>query len=88
MREAPGAPVAEVAFVTADAARGRGIAPLLLAMLIELAPTCGITTFNASVMVENVSMSKVFHRAGYRVTTKADANVRELTIDLTSPVAR
>jgi GNAT superfamily N-acetyltransferase len=86
MRPAEGTPDAEVAFVTADGEQGRGIGTLLLAMLIELAPDFGITTFTASVLLENHSMTKVFRHAGYDVKIVIEDGVREVRIDLTSPV--
>lgn len=86
MRPAEGTPDAEVAFVTSDGEQGRGIGTLLLAMLIELAPEYGITTFTASVLLENQSMTKVFRHAGYDVKIVIEDGVREVRIDLTSPV--
>ncbi len=77
---------AEVAFITADREQGRGIGTLLLAILIELAPEFGITTFTASVLLENHSMTKVLRHSGYRVTVSMDYGVREMEIDLTSPI--
>lgn len=84
MRPSVGSPSAEVAFITADHEQGRGIGTLLLSMLIELAPEYGITTFTASVLFENQSMTKVFRQSGYRVTTTTNSGVREMVIDLTS----
>lgn len=82
MRPHPGSPEAEVAFVTADGQQGRGIGTLLLAMLIELAADYGLTTFTASVLSENHSMTKVLGNAGFRVTEAMEAGVREMRIDL------
>jgi GNAT superfamily N-acetyltransferase len=86
MRPKPGTPDAEVAFITADGQQGRGIGTLLLAMLIELAPDYGITSFTASVLLENHSMAKVLRACGYRISVKIDSGVREMEIDLTSPL--
>ncbi len=86
MRPKEGSSVAEVAFLTADGEQGRGIGTLLLAMLIELAPEYGISTFTASVLFENHSMTKVLRQSGYRVSVTTDSGVREMVIDLTSPV--
>ncbi len=86
MRPADGSPSAEVAFITADGEQGRGIGTLLLAILIELAPEFGITTFTASVLLENHSMTKVLRHSGYRVTVSMDYGVREMEIHLTDPV--
>lgn len=82
MRPHPGSHDAEVAFITADGQQGRGIGTLLLAMLIELAPDYGLTTFTASVLSENHSMTRVLSNAGFRVTEAIEAGVREMRIDL------
>jgi RimJ/RimL family protein N-acetyltransferase len=84
MRPEAGSSSAEVAFLTADGEQGRGIGTLLLAMLIELAPAYGLTTFTASVLSENHSMTKVLRQAGFRLTEAIEAGVREMRIDLTS----
>jgi hypothetical protein len=55
-------------------------------MLIELAPDYGITSFTASVLLENHSMAKVLRACGYRISVKIDSGVREMEIDLTSPL--
>lgn len=86
MRPDAGSSDAEVAFITADAEQGRGIGTLLLAMLIELAPDYGLTAFSASVLFENQSMTKVFRQSGYRVMVKMEDGVRDVVIDLTSPI--
>lgn len=78
-------PRAEVAFVTSDEEQGRGIGSLLLSMLIEMAGEFGITTFTASVMIENMSMTHIFRTAGYSVVSRVESGVRELEIDLTTP---
>lgn len=86
MRPRPGSPDAEVAFLTADGQQGRGIGTELLAMLIELAPDYGITSFTASVLLENHPMTNVLRRCGYRISTTTDMGVREMVIDLTTPL--
>jgi GNAT superfamily N-acetyltransferase len=86
MRPRHGSDDAEVAFITADHQQGRGIGTLLLAMLIELAPDYGITAFTASVLFENHPMMHVFRECGYQISVTVDAGVRELRIDLRSPL--
>ncbi|MFZ4718992.1 MAG: GNAT family N-acetyltransferase [Ilumatobacteraceae bacterium] len=86
MRPRDGSPDAEVAFITADDQQGRGIGTLLLSMLIELAPEYGLTAFTASVLFENSPMMRVFRECGYRITARTEDGVRELEIDLTSPL--
>jgi len=86
MRPRDGSVDAEVAFITADDQQGRGIGTLLLTMLIDLAPEFGITTFTASVLFENHPMMHVFRECGYEISVAVDAGVRELRIDLQSPI--
>jgi len=86
MRPREGSDEAEVAFITADDQQGRGIGTLLLAMLIDLAPEYGITAFTASVLFENHPMMHVFRECGYHISVAVDAGVRELRIDLQSPL--
>jgi RimJ/RimL family protein N-acetyltransferase len=86
MRPKEGSSEAEVAFLTADGEQGRGIGTELLAVLIELAPEYGITEFTASVLLENHPMTHVLRRCGYRITVAVDSGVREMVIDLTSPL--
>ncbi|MBJ7332662.1 MAG: GNAT family N-acetyltransferase, partial [Solirubrobacteraceae bacterium] len=59
---------AEVAFETAPAAQGRGLATVLLAHLAQIAAGWGITTFTASVLPENHHMIDVFRASGFAVT--------------------
>ena len=55
-------------------------------MLIELAPEYGISAFTASVLFENHPMMHVFRECGYKISLTVDAGVRELRIDLQSPI--
>ena len=77
---------AEVAFLVADGEQGRGIGTELCAMLIELAPFYGITEFTASVLFENHPMANVLRHCGYRISVTTDSGVREMVIDLTTPL--
>jgi GNAT superfamily N-acetyltransferase len=86
MRPREGSDDAEVAFITADDQQGRGIGTLLLTMLIDLAPEYGITAFTASVLFENHPMMHVFRECGYKISLTVDAGVRELRIDLHTPI--
>lgn len=60
----PGRNVAEVAFVTADDHRGRGLASLLLIRLAARARIIGVTEFVAQTLPENRKMLGVFSRSG------------------------
>lgn len=64
------AETAEVAFETAPAAQGRGLATVLLAHLAQMATHWGITTFTASVLPENHHMIDVFRASGFAVTVQ------------------
>lgn len=66
------AETAEVAFETAPAAQGRGLATVLLAHLAQIATHWGITTFTASVLPENHHMIDVFRASGFTVTVKTE----------------
>src|SRR4051794_2548030 len=60
IREAPGAPAAEVAVVIADAWQGRGVGAVLLERLVERAHALGVTEFTATQLADNVGMLKLF----------------------------
>lgn len=64
------AETAEVAFETAPAAQGRGLATVLLAHLAQMASHWGITTLTASVLPENHHMIDVFRASGFAVTVQ------------------
>lgn len=66
---------AEVAFVVLDEHQGRGIGSLLLEHLAVAARRCGITRFHADTLAANQKMQRVFHHAGYLVTTRMDSGV-------------
>jgi acyl-CoA synthetase (NDP forming)/GNAT superfamily N-acetyltransferase len=66
--ERVGADVAEVAFLVADALRGRGLGSLLLEHLAAAARDQGVRRFVAEVLLENAGMLHVFLDAGFEVT--------------------
>ena len=55
--------MAELAFLTAEDFRGRGVAGLVLAPRL-LAEAAGLSQFEADVLAENQSMLAVFRRSG------------------------
>src|SRR5215813_3838009 len=55
---------AELAFVTGEDYRGRGIASLLLRHLTRLAQEAGLSWFEADVLADNHPMLLVFRRSG------------------------
>jgi GNAT superfamily N-acetyltransferase len=80
----PGSPDAEVAFVVADDHHHRGIAPRLLAALARAAGARGITSFVASVLVENSEMLRVFRHSGFAVGTTSEGGVVNVRLALTA----
>jgi RimJ/RimL family protein N-acetyltransferase len=55
---------AELAFLTDDDYRGRGIAGLVLKHLVRLAREMGVLRFEADVFAENRSILAAFRRSG------------------------
>jgi CRP-like cAMP-binding protein/ribosomal protein S18 acetylase RimI-like enzyme len=59
---------ADISFGVAGEHQGRGIATLLLGALAVTAPTAGITSFTAEVLLDNAPMLAVFRKVGARWT--------------------
>jgi RimJ/RimL family protein N-acetyltransferase len=72
---------AEIALVVADAWQRRGVATLLSERLLERARTAGITTFQATVLTDNVPVLAMLGRDGWQMTER-DSGVVELAISL------
>lgn len=64
-RVAPGGPDAEIAFAVEDAHQGRGIAPVLLQLLVGAAREAGVVRFIAEVLPSNTAMIRVLDNAGF-----------------------
>lgn len=75
VRLTPGADRAEIAFETADAMRGRGLATILLAHLAFGARALGIHTFVAEVLPENHAMLGVFRDSGLPLHVRSEPGV-------------
>lgn len=75
-------PVAEVAFVVADALQRHGVATLLLESLAAYARTKGIVRFIAEVMAENGAMLEVLSATGLHCTRANDDGTVRVEIDL------
>jgi acetyl coenzyme A synthetase (ADP forming)-like protein len=71
----PGSERAEVAFAVADAHQGRGLGTLLLEHLAAYAWERGIRTFTADVLPANRGMLRVFHDAGFAVSSRYEGGV-------------
>lgn len=85
----PTTEVAEVAFFTDEAHRGRGIATLLLEYLAAAARQIGLSGFVAQVLPENRRMLSVFRRAGFEVESTFADGVIEVSVGIEpTPQAR
>jgi GNAT superfamily N-acetyltransferase len=71
---------AELAFLTGEAYRGRGIARVLLRHLTLLAREAGLSRFEADVLAENRSMLNVFSGSGLPMTQRCEGNVTHITL--------
>jgi len=73
---------AEVAFGVDDAHQGQGIASALIRHLVVIACDAGMRALIAEVLPDNVPMLKVFERSGLPMTTRREAGVVHVTLDL------
>jgi len=73
---------AEIAFVVADDWQGEGIATYLLKQLARRARAVGITRFVADTLSENYGMRDVFIRSGLPASSKAEADVVRVVLNL------
>ena len=79
---------AELAFLTAEAYRGRGAARLVLRHLVILAREARLASLEADVLAENQSMMNVFRRSGLPMVQRRDGNVVHVTLWLGDPSTR
>lgn len=80
-----GARSAELAFVTADGYRGRGIASLVLRHLVRIARQQGVDEFVAEVLAQNRAMLAVFRDSGLPESQSLDGTVVHVTLSLREP---
>jgi RimJ/RimL family protein N-acetyltransferase len=73
---------AELAFLTGEAYRGRGLAGLLLKHLEKLAADAGLERFEAEVLAENRPMLAVFKRSGLPMRRQQEAGTVHVTLSL------
>ncbi len=73
---------AELAFLTAGAQRGRGIAILLLRHLAHLGREAGLSRLEADVLGENQAMLIVFRRSGLPLAQRREGSVVHVTLAL------
>ena len=76
---------AELAFLTAGAQRGRGIASLLLRHLARLGREAGLSRLEAEVLAENQAMLNVFRRSGMPLAQRREGSVVHVTLALRDP---
>ncbi len=74
---------AEVAFLVEEDFHGQGLAGKLLAALIDVARSRGITRFEADVLSSNAAMLRVFRRSGLPMTTSREGGAIHLVVELT-----
>lgn len=79
---------AEVAFTVRDDWQNKGLGSYLFRKLAEIARERGIDRFRAEVLAENIPMLKVFHQPDCVMSTRTEAGVVHVTIDLTPPAQR
>ena len=73
---------AEVAFAVIDRYQGQGIGAALMRHLATIARHAGMTELIAEVLPENVPMLKVFEKSGYLSSTKREARVIHVSLQL------
>ena len=71
---------AELAFVTADAHHGRGVASVILKHLVQHARDRGLTHLDAVVLAHNRAMLAVFQHSGLPMQTTLEAGVLQVRI--------
>ena len=73
---------AELAFITDDAYRGRGIAGLVLQHLVRIGRANGISIFEADVLAQNQAMLAVFRKSGLPLKKRADGSIVHVKLSL------
>jgi RimJ/RimL family protein N-acetyltransferase len=73
---------AELAFITADAHHGRGVASMILKHLVLIAREQGFPRLEADVLAQNRAMLRVFERSGFPMELGRDSNVVHICLRL------
>ena len=73
---------AEVAFAVIDRYQGKGIGTALMRRLAEIARAAGLRELIAEILPENIPMLKVFEKSGLRLSTKREAQVVHVVLEL------
>ena len=74
---------AELAFAVVDQYQGQSIGAALLRHLIAIARHAGLTELIADVLADNIVMLKVFEKCGLRVSTRCQAGITRVSLQLT-----
>jgi ribosomal protein S18 acetylase RimI-like enzyme len=74
---------ADVGFVVRDDYQDKGIGSLLLNHITDQAKKCGLRGFTAAVLVENLTMIRLFEKMGFDIKKKADKGLYELKMSFT-----
>ena len=81
-RETPQSDAAEVAFLVADAAHGKGLGTLILERLALAAARYGITRFTALTLARNRAMLSMFAGSGFQVQRQLESGEVELAFSI------
>ena len=73
---------AQIAFVIVDHYQGRGIGRALMRHLVAIARAAGLKRFIAEVLAENLPMLRLFEQSGLAISTKREAELRNVTLEL------
>jgi RimJ/RimL family protein N-acetyltransferase len=73
---------AELAFMTDDDCRRRGIASLILRHLVRIGRQQGVVRFEADVLAQNQAMLAVFRRSGLSMEQRHEGSVIHVTLSL------
>ena len=74
---------AEVAFAVVDQYQRQGIGARLMHHLAAIARNCGVRELIAEVLPDNTPMLKVFEKSGFGLSTKREAGVVHVALQLT-----
>ncbi len=73
---------AELAFVTADAHHGCGVASVILKHLVQIARDQGLANLDAVVLAHNRAMLTVFQHSGLPMDSKLEAGVLQVRLHI------
>jgi len=73
---------AEIALAIVDHYQGCGIGTALIRHLVAIARAAGLKRLIAEVLAENLPMLRVFEQSGLAISTKREAELRHVTLEL------